>query len=597
MAEKETRTESDVTDDIIGNALFSMGEEMIIRYWSFGWDLESISGGTRQETNKYGYTFDRGRYVDLHFIRDRSIPNYDELTTLEVKWTLPSYYKCDPIEILEKAQLLAGDDDLRLSSLRQSLNTWDNRPNKPRMEQSAKPRYALEAALKKAREEKKAKEAAERLLKAAEQGDANAQFNVGRSYFTGQMVTQNYTKAVEWFGKAATQGHAEAKDWLAKAEAVIEEEKAREAREAKEKAEREAREAKEAAERAAKKKKQARIANSVVAIVIALFVFIVYRTTGSFFKYQQNDHGTLTITKYSGTKQVVIPATNKGINVTAIGDSAFNNKKLTSVTIPDGVTAIGNNAFYGNQLTSVEIPDSVISIGDSAFSNNQLTSIAIGANVTLGILAFGSVGFGAAYNSMGAGMYTRQDITSREWSVWLGNFKYQNHDGNIAITGYNRTGGAVVIPAEINGNPVKIIGKKAFSENNFTSVIIPDSVTIIEEMAFFGAWDRGKRIPLGTISSVTFGNSVTTIGDRAFENNLLSSITIPNSVTSIGYSAFADNPVTSIRLGANVKLDSDSNSNGVLGQNTGFNSAYANNGNRAGTYTRSDAKSTTWRRR
>jgi len=87
-----------------------------------------------------------------------------------------------------------------------------------------------------------AEEAAEKLRKAAEQGNVDAQFNVGRSYYTGDGVTpQNYEKAAEWFGKAVAQGHAEAKDWLAKVEAAIEEEKAREAEEATERAAKEKR--------------------------------------------------------------------------------------------------------------------------------------------------------------------------------------------------------------------------------------------------------------------------------------------------------------------------------------------------------------------
>jgi uncharacterized protein len=41
----------------------------------------------------------------------------------------------------------------------------------------------------------------------AEQGDADAQFNLGLLYNKGKGVTQNYVEAVKWYGLAADQGH------------------------------------------------------------------------------------------------------------------------------------------------------------------------------------------------------------------------------------------------------------------------------------------------------------------------------------------------------------------------------------------------------
>lgn len=44
----------------------------------------------------------------------------------------------------------------------------------------------------------------------AYQGDAEAQYSLGLSYLYAYGVSQNYSKAVEWFQEAANQGHAEA---------------------------------------------------------------------------------------------------------------------------------------------------------------------------------------------------------------------------------------------------------------------------------------------------------------------------------------------------------------------------------------------------
>jgi hypothetical protein len=51
-------------------------------------------------------------------------------------------------------------------------------------------------------------EAVERYRKAAEQGNAIAQFNLGVMYEQGRGVGQSDTKAVAWFRKAAEQGYA-----------------------------------------------------------------------------------------------------------------------------------------------------------------------------------------------------------------------------------------------------------------------------------------------------------------------------------------------------------------------------------------------------
>lgn len=97
------------------------------------------------------------------------------------------------------------------------------------------------------------------------------------------------------------------------------------------------------------------------------------------------------------------------------------------------------------------------------------------------------------------------------------------------IDGHSRTS---VVAVEI-GNTVTSIGERAFAYcAGLTSVTIPDSVTSIGAEAF--VWGRG-------LTSVTIPSSVTIIRDYAF--NLcqnLTSLTI-NGIPSIGFGAFSDN--------------------------------------------------------
>jgi len=340
-------------------------------------------------------------------------------------------------------------------------------------------------------------------------------------------------------------------------------------------------------------------------------------------------------------------------NSTIVKSGAFAYKLLTNITIPDNITSIENSAFKGNKLTSVVIPSSVTSIGEKAFNKNRLTSITIGSNVTLGRNAFG-FGFEDAYNKNGltTGTYMRDDTKSNEWSTWQDNLRYEkNNSGtSVAITDYNGTGGKIIIPDTINNRSVTVISDQAFNGKKLTSVIIPDSVTRIGESAFsnnqltninisnnityirdysfmtnhlttivipnkvenigisFFAGNKIENviIPDSVISignsafsnnnlkSISIGKSVIYIDDNSFRLNQLTGIVIPTNVKGIGVNAFAGNQIVRISIGENVSLGSDGSNCGILGENTGFNTAYTNNKNRAGVYTRPNTRSTSW---
>ncbi len=84
---------------------------------------------------------------------------------------------------------------------------------------------------------------------------------------------------------------------------------------------------------------------------------------------------TLSTTDKKRYRDLIIPIEIWGNKVTAIGDNAFFNQQLRSVTIPNGVTSIGNKAFANNQLTRVTIPVSVNHVDSLAFTNNPHVTI------------------------------------------------------------------------------------------------------------------------------------------------------------------------------------------------------------------------------
>ena len=66
-------------------------------------------------------------------------------------------------------------------------------------------------------------------LKAAEQGDADAQYNIGFMYNEAQGVSRDYVQACMWLKLAAKQDHEDAKDDLAETEAKLTEDQVAEA--------------------------------------------------------------------------------------------------------------------------------------------------------------------------------------------------------------------------------------------------------------------------------------------------------------------------------------------------------------------------------
>jgi hypothetical protein len=103
------------------------------------------------------------------------------------------------------------------------------------------------------------------------------------------------------------------------------------------------------------------------------------------------------------------------------------------------------------------------------------------------------------------------------------------------------------------GTNLTTIGERAFENNQLTSVTIPNSVTTIGTEAF----------AINKLTSVTIPNSVTTIGDYAFVRNELTSVTIPDTVTTIGYGSFSENKLTSITI-SNIDFISFSNIFGIV---------------------------------
>lgn len=116
------------------------------------------------------------------------------------------------------------------------------------------------------------------------------------------------------------------------------------------------------------------------------------------------------------------------------------------------------------------------------------------------------------------------------WAETNGDYTYEvlsESEKTCVITKYEGQTRSLIIPSELDGYKVVELGAFAFQEASLLkTVVIPSSVTIIREGAFFGCED---------LTSVAITSGVKTIEQKAFaECNQLSGINIPESVTFIG---------------------------------------------------------------
>lgn len=165
-------------------------------------------------------------------------------------------------------------------------------------------------------------------------------------------------------------------------------------------------------------------------------------------------------------RDIVIPAERGGIPVTGIGNGAFSDSAVRSVTIPKSVTEIRDYAFEDCAfLESIVIPDSVRYIGNFAFYNcNSLQKITVGKGVELiNDRAFANCPMltEIAYQAEGQSVFTRRNAFYKSGAQGPG----------IAVT---IAEGVTVIPASL------------FADAFVKSVALSDSVKVIGSEAFCG---------------------------------------------------------------------------------------------------------------
>lgn len=229
--------------------------------------------------------------------------------------------------------------------------------------------------------------------------------------------------------------------------------------------------------------------------------------------YYSLDHEnmTATVTGCDATLSVLnIPATinvPSGVySVTSVGETAFyNNKTITTVTIPASITTVANDAFRNlTNLRTLNIAD-LKAWCAIEFANGN-------ANPLYNVFPTSSSQWGKVFIE-GEQVSTTLDIPEGVTSIGRAFYGFKSL---ISVT----------FPSTL-----QTIGGQAFSGCiGLTSVSIPEGVTSLDSSVFYNC---------SALTEVSLPSTLVSLGNMAFSGcAVLEEITLPASLETIGYMAF-----------------------------------------------------------
>ena len=262
----------------------------------------------------------------------------------------------------------------------------------------------------------------------------------------------------------------------------------------------------------------------------------------------------------SGLTEIKLPA-----GLTKIGKQAFHNcKNLTSIVIPQGVTELSEEVFsWCEKLEKVTLPSSLHTIGAYAFSGcKALQQIDIPDTVTeIGQSAFGgceslkTITIPNGVNQISKHCFedcvALEQISLPQGVSQIGTGAFNNcsklqrvHAPNVTRVENKLFCGCKTLK-EVDLGEITAIGNEAFSGcENLSQLKLADSMTEIGENAFEHC----------ALTTVNIPHGIKAIAPYAFSNcTHLTKVTIPDTVTEIGREAFKACPcLTYVDIPASV---------------------------------------------
>lgn len=240
----------------------------------------------------------------------------------------------------------------------------------------------------------------------------------------------------------------------------------------------------------------------------------------------------------------------EGVKAIAAGVFA-DNSTISTVIIPSSVTSIGNQAFYGSYVESVTFKDDgdqPLTIGDYAFAELDLESLTLPSReVIIGNYAFyyddsitqldlggtkeiGDYAFSRAGSSLALVIPSSVET--------IGNYAFQGYYSNyIKTVSFAQT------------SNLKVIGAYAFSKARMTEITIPASVESIGAYAFADSYLESILFEEGT-APLVFGTAYESENGNVLDGTEVTEIHFPGRLTAVGaYAFYYNDTLTSVTFG------------------------------------------------
>ncbi len=260
--------------------------------------------------------------------------------------------------------------------------------------------------------------------------------------------------------------------------------------------------------------------------------------------------------------------------ISTIPAGAFAGTGVTSLVVPEYITAIGDNAFNGSQLTTLEINPSVTNIGAGAFAGCPITAVKSMSltPATCGEEAFDAATCNSAILTVPAG-YIDVYKAANVWKdfinfnevaapVYVGDI-FAKMGVNYKVIANDADCQEVVVtyatPTANTASAIQTANRAFYTE----AINIPATVNHQNVMFNVVAIADSAFYGANTLPSVTIEDGMMrSIGKNAFfscNNSSFTSLVIPQSVTSIAPQAFRSaNKLTSVTLPSNMTEIPDS---------------------------------------